>query len=113
MSNIIWLLSGLLNLAGGVTIAAIRWPVWQIQAPADLLFMAVPLVGAVNALAAWRFKRGWWLLLPANALCGLVLGLFAAWHFKSFGMWLAVTFLGTAPSGLAFAKLLAARLKAG
>jgi hypothetical protein len=96
LSRILWLLSGLLNLAGGVAIAALRWPVWQVQAPVDLLFLLVPVVGAANVAAAWRGSRFWPLLLAANALCGLVMGLFAAWQFESFEAGMVVTLVGTA-----------------
>jgi hypothetical protein len=78
--------------------AAIRWPMWRVQVPADVLFTAVPLVGAVNLAAAWRFPRAWWVLLPANALCGLVLGLFAAFQYESFAAGVTATFFGTIPS---------------
>ena len=104
MSHFTWLFSGFLNLAGGLSIAVIRWPTLQVQVPADLLFVAVPLVGAANVLAAWRCSQFWPILLPANALCGLVLGLFAAWQFESFGAGLGATFLGVVPSIVTFRR---------
>ena len=102
MSHITWLLSGFLNLLGGLAIAAIRWPTWRVQVLADLLFIAGPLVGAGNVLAALCYSRFWPILLLANALCGSVLGFFAAWQFESFCAGLGATLLGTVPSVVTF-----------
>jgi hypothetical protein len=53
----LWLLAAFVNLAAGLAMAAIRWPAWRVQVPADLLFDAVPLIGAINLIAARWFPR--------------------------------------------------------
>lgn len=79
----------------------IRWPSVGVQVPADVLFHAVPVVAAVNLVAAWRFRRAWRALLISNALCGPVLGLFAAFYYQSFAAGLTAVLAGTLPSLLA------------
>lgn len=80
---------------------AIRWPSLSVQVPADVLFNAVPLVAAINLISAWRFRRGWRLLLTLNASCGFVLGFFAAFNYESFMAGLVTTLAGTIPSVVA------------
>ena len=109
MSRVAWFFSGLLIFAGGIAIAAIRWPVWQVQAPADVLFNAVPIVGGANMVAAWLRSNAWPPLLIANLLCGPVMGLFAAVQFASFGLGLLTALLLMGSSGIALALLIATR----
>jgi hypothetical protein len=97
------LAAGVINLAAGLWILAVCWPAWSIQAPADVAFLAVSIVAAANVAAALFSSRLWRLLLPANALCGLIFGMFAALHFEAFWPGVLGAAAGTVPSLIAFA----------
>lgn len=104
VGRFLWMLSGTVNFICGVAVLIECGPVlWGFRVPADFLFAAVAPVALVNiVLAAWnsRFRVPALLL---NAICGIPLGLFAAYQFESFFAWVATSIVCIVPSVVAMA----------
>ncbi len=99
LSLFLWVLAGTINFILGVAVLLECGPVlWKFRVPADFLFVAVAPVALLNIVLSAFYSRFRVPALLLNALCGITLGMFAAYHFESFFAWVFTSLLCVVPS---------------
>jgi amino acid transporter len=100
----LWILAGTINFILGVAVLIMCGPgLWGFRVPAEFLFAAVAPVGLLNIVLSALNGRFRVPALILNALCGITLGMFAAFQFESFFAWILTLLLCVVPSLVAVA----------
>jgi len=99
VGRFLWILAGSINFILGVAVLIVCGRgLWGFRVPADFLFAAVAPVGLLNIVLSALNARFRVPALLLNALCGITLGMFAAYQFESFFAWVFTTILCVVPS---------------